>query len=203
MQVITSPGTGLDIVTAICKALDMNLRVIRNTEDLKKAKPDRLLLLGGKDINPFYYGEGQKYTNQIDQNRDLLEWYMIRRAMTQRIPIMGICRGMQMVAVAHGGSLYQDIYRQRVTTTHPKTHEIGITGRIGNFIPTNRVNSYHHQAVRRVPNGFKVLARSLDDDLVEAIYRPGVIGVQWHPELMFRSDPRWISLFRWLKDGLE
>jgi putative glutamine amidotransferase len=202
-QVIaTSPGTGLDIVSAICKALNMELQVLKTVDQVKLCKPDGVMLLGGADIDPFYYGEGRGYAKKIDNRRDLVEWMLIRRAMTRQIPIMGICRGMQMIAVAHGAGLYQDMVAQKVTNNHPSSHEIGVTGKLADCIPTTKVNSYHHQAVRKAPDGFKVLARNTADNIIEAIYKPGVLGVQWHPELMFPHDARWINLFRWFRDGL-
>ena len=70
-------------------------------------------------------------------------------------------------------------------------------------LPTLTVNSYHHQAVRVVPHGFTVAARAADG-IVEAIYRPGGLGVQWHPELLYAMDRRWQALFRWwYVDGLQ
>ena len=108
-----------------------------------------------------------------------------------------------MVAVAHGGSLYQDIYKQGATRRHEQKHKIGVTGKIANYLPTDFVNSYHHQAVRTLPDGFKVLARSVNDHVIEAIWKPGVLGVQWHPELLFPTDPRWHGLFRWFAQGLQ
>ena len=202
--VATSPGTGLNIIQAITKALGMNLEVIRTIAEMKDSRPDAAIFLGGSDIDPFYYGEGRVYARKVDNRRDLVEWMMIRRAMTRAIPIMGICRGMQLIAVAHGGSLYQDIEKQRAAEMrHPSLHRISVTGKLIDVIPTDFVNSYHHQAVRTMPDGFKTAARCPDDNIIEAIYKPGVLGVQFHPELMFPNEPRWISLFRWLRDGLE
>lgn len=107
-----------------------------------------------------------------------------------------------MLAVAHGGTLYQDIF-SFTGNDHPSMydHELTVKTTLRRHIPTNRVNSLHHQAVRVVPAGFEVLARSKEDGIIESIYRPGYLGVQFHPELMYPSDKRWLKLFDWWYAG--
>jgi putative glutamine amidotransferase len=175
---------------------------IATPKNIHSVKYDGLLLLGGRDVNPWFYGESIKWAQRPDRDRDIIEWQLIRRAMTRQIPIFGICRGHQMITVAHGGSLYQDIHHDGVTFDHPDRHRVTLSGNLAKHTASDNVNSYHHQAVRRVPDGFKVLAKSTDG-VVEAIYKPGVLGVQWHPEMMYKTDSRWIELFRWFVDGLE
>ena len=200
--VITYPGTGLETVYGIFEALNVNLEVITEMRELDRARYDGLLLLGGADISPAFYGEHKTYSREPDRARDQLEWAMIRRAMTAKYPILGICRGCQMINVAHGGSLYQDIERQGVALRHAGPHLIRAARPLVDYLPTDSVNSLHHQAVKTLPDRFKPAAHS-EDGIIEAIYKPGVLGVQWHPELLFRHTPGWIALFRWFTNGLN
>lgn len=201
-NIATHPGTGLDIVFQIADALHLNLEVINSLRDLNNCTPDALLLLGGSDISPMLYGELNTHSRNTDRDRDKIEWIMVKRAMEQGIPIMGICRGCQMIAAAFGGSLYQDIHKQGAARRHVGPHLVNTWGRLAEFMPTDTVNSHHHQAIRRLPIGFKAAARS-HDNIIEAIYRPGVLGVQWHPELLFPNNPGWIGLFEWFASGLN
>jgi putative glutamine amidotransferase len=107
-----------------------------------------------------------------------------------------------MITIAHGGSLYQDIYRQQATTAHLPAHRVTLSATLAKHCATDLVNSYHHQAARAVPPGFKVAARS-SDGLIEGIYKPGVLGVQWHPEMLVKGDRRWSRLFEWFVNGLQ
>jgi putative glutamine amidotransferase len=196
------PGTGTETVKWMMERLGVKAEIVTNRYQLDGLRYDGLILLGGCDINPLWYGEKPVYTGKIDKERDRIEWQLLRRAMSRDLPILGICRGHQLLSVAYGGSLYQDIYRQRRETDHDKTHRVNITGPLANHAATDIVNSLHHQAVRSVPDGFKVLARSTDG-IVESIYKPGVLGVQWHPELLLGTDYRWSEIFRWFARGLE
>jgi len=195
------PGTGTEIVTGILQGLGVKSEIVQTREAVMNIKFDGVILLGGSDINPFYYGEGIRYAYHINRERDYIEWILARRAMTKHFPIFGICRGMQMITVAHGGSLYQDIYRQKVTGDHPNQHRITIDGALARYAASDLVNSLHHQALKTLPDGFKVLARA-EDGITEAIYKPGVLGVQWHPELLYQNDRRWQALFKWFANGL-
>jgi putative glutamine amidotransferase len=196
------PGTETETVRAIFKRLGVSCEVVTSPRNLKSIKFDGLVLLGGRDISPFFYGEELSYSHAPDDNRDFIEWQLIRRAMNQQLPIFGICRGHQMINVAHGGALYQDIYRQGATVDHPGTHRVKMSGALAMHAATDIVNSLHHQAVRFIPDGFKVLGRS-HDGIIESIYKTGVLGVQWHPEILYKYDARWIELFQWFVDGLE
>lgn len=200
-KIALCPGTETETAKSIMKRLGVRVE-IATPKNVHTLKYDGLLLLGGRDVNPWFYGESIKWAQRPDRDRDIIEWQLIRRAMTRQIPIFGICRGHQMITIAHGGSLYQDIQRDGVTFDHPDRHRITLSGNLAKHTASDTVNSYHHQAVRRTPDGFKVLAKSTDG-VVEAIYKPGVLGVQWHPEMMYRTDSRWIELFLWFVDGLE
>lgn len=200
-NVITFPGTGTDIIEEIFKKLHVNLEYIFSLKDLENSNPDGLLLLGGRDINPAYYGERNRHSQTPDRERDQIEWYMIRQAMTKKIPIFGICRGCQMINVAFGGSLHQDIVKDRIVRRHVGPHLVNTYGKLDQIMPTDTVNSLHHQAIRTIPDGFKVWAQT-GDHIIEAIYKPGVLGVQWHPELLYDHNKGWGDLFEWFVTGL-
>lgn len=172
---------------------------------------DGLLLSGGDDVDPVHYGEEILPENgQLEPERDRVELALAREALRRGVPILGICRGMQVLNVAAGGSLYQDIpsqtstrlqHRQRAPRWYA-TH--GITIRPASVlaaafgVTATRVNSFHHQAVRRVAPGFAVTAQAPDGIIegIEAEGHPFAVGVQWHPECLFERDPLQAALFR-------
>jgi putative glutamine amidotransferase len=177
-------------------------------EDLELVAPsdivakgfDGVLFAGGEDVDPEFYHERRKYeTVQVNRARDEFELALLDRALAAQLPVLGICRGSQMINVKFGGSLYQDLqhdytdlereHRQQgsrgetthaVTVTDPESH-LGHVLRAGSC----RVNSLHHQAIRRLGRGLKVTAHS-EDGLVEAVEAadayPFLLAVQWHPE---------------------
>lgn len=146
-----------------------------------------LVITGGAfDIHPHHYGQGvTARLDRVDEDRTTLELALARAAMDTNLPTLGICGGMQVLAVAAGGTLVQDIvselaHEQVPDPTEP-THALVHTHPL---LP-DRVNSTHHQAVDD-PGAFEVVARA-PDGVVEAIERPGLrfcLGVQWHPELL-------------------
>ena len=172
---------------------------------------DGLLLSGGEDVDPAYYGENPHIKQgKISPERDTQELKLIAMADKRKIPILAICRGLQILNVAHQGTLYQDIYSQiRGVIKHSQsaprwyaTHQITIDqgSRLHEIFvkKTIRVNSYHHQAVDRLAEGFKATAWA-DDGVIEAIEKigePFTVAVQWHPEEMWSSDPGQLELFR-------
>ena len=155
-----------------------------------------LMLMGGTDVNPARYGEqALPETEDPDDERDQREAALIAEALERDLPILAICRGMQILNVQHGGSLIQHLesiqrHRQRPKDKSLNAHSIEIVpgtqlARIAapKLIP--EVNSRHHQSVARVGEGLVVSARDPRDGVIEAIERPDrrfVIGVQWHPE---------------------
>ena len=173
---------------------------------------DGLLLTGGPDVDPWLYGEEPlAQLGTVNHARDRYELSVIKAADELKIPVLGICRGVQMLNVAAGGSLYQEISlidgcnlkhfqttAQRDVLWHSVTTEAdsALAGIVG--AGKLQVNSYHHQAVKAAAPGYVVTARS-QDGVVEAIERQGsrfVVGVQWHPELLSASVPSMLALFR-------
>jgi len=204
-HIATHPGTGLDVVSEIFDEIapKSTLHIVTSLKQAKRIHLDGLVLLGGNDISPNFYGQDVTYSYAIDRNRDAIEWVLVRRALDKRIPVFGICRGHQMLAVASGGSLYQDIWAEGATSNHSSVHKlVNVHKQFRKVLPTTTVNSLHHQAVKRVPFGFQILAKSADG-LVEAIWRPGYLGVQFHPELMYPYNSGWVSLFQWFLEGLR
>lgn len=157
---------------------------------------DGLLLSGGEDLDPLLYGElPLPATGRIDPDRDAAELAYARVAVDRDMPVLGICRGHQVLAVAFGGALWQDIpsqvegaikHRQEAPAGYP-THPVTIAPgtRLAALLGAERrVNSRHHQAVKRVPDGWVASAHA-PDGVIEAMEHPGrrfVLSVQWHPE---------------------
>jgi putative glutamine amidotransferase len=149
-----------------------------------------LLVTGGVDISPGVYGEATlPECGEIDPLRDLADRWALQEALSRGLPVFGICRGIQSLAAFLGGSLSQDIpgHRQtearNVPTQDVAVEEGTLLARIvgaGAF----PVNTFHHQAVRRVPSGFCVSARAADGTVegLEAADGAFRLGVQWHPE---------------------
>lgn len=155
-----------------------------------------VLFTGGGDLNPVLYGEQNHASNYIDDERDRFEIKLMRDVLSTDTPIFAICRGFQILNVACGGTLLQDIltppYRQHATTAGVSAqHTIDVTAesRLRSLLPGApiAVNSRHHQAVTRKTLGCPLVATAFSsgEDIVEGIEKPGkawVVGVQWHPE---------------------
>lgn len=150
---------------------------------------DGLLVTGRKiDVNPKYYGEEAiKATNLKDYKlEDELDFSLIKLFHKSNKPILGICGGIQSINVCFGGNLYQDI-QNHSTKEELKMHLINIEkdSFLEKCYKTNKieVNSFHHQAIKKVAPNFKVTATS-EDGIIEAIEYNNILGVQWHPEQM-------------------
>ena len=170
--------------------------------DSEFADIDGLLLTGGGDIHPDNFDQEWHPTlKYVDEARDELEIPLCQKAVEADLPVFGICRGVQVMSVAMGGSLYQDIhaeYRQdaliHTQVDHEDSqHEIEVTDSLLNELigkRTDKVNSSHHQAVKDIGKGFVVTAHSTEDGVIEAIENPSkrfVLGVQYHPERMTKT----------------
>jgi putative glutamine amidotransferase len=176
------------------------------------ARLDGLLLAGGLDVHPGEFGETvEPFCGDIDQARDAVELDLSRRAIGEKMPVLGICRGVQVLNVASGGTLYQDLPAQmehvlphahvpgapRNQRTH--TIEIDSSSRLARIFGTTQlqVSSLHHQAIKRVAPGFRVVARA-PDGIVEAVESTNgqfAVGVQFHPEDLVDDDERMLGLF--------
>ena len=170
---------------------------------IEREDPDgcaALLLPGGADIHPRFYGQAVNGARDIDEARDTYEFAVFRRFFDTGKPIFGVCRGMQLINIALGGTLLQHIgghdqIAEDVFDTHSVHTDDELLLRLGGerFV----VNSAHHQAVDRLGAGLRAVAWA-DDGIVEAIRhetRP-IFGVQWHPE---RLDAGAILLGEFLK----
>ena len=155
---------------------------------------DGLLIGGGDDLNPALYKGEISYDVRIDEARDMLELRAIEHAVEHKLPVMGICRGSQMINVYFNGSLHQDIYKvyadaPRMRTVLAKKKVETEPGTLINRLMechACQVNSLHHQSIDRVGEGFKVAAHD-EHGIVQAIERdalPRMFGVQWHPEML-------------------
>lgn len=167
------------------------------------SKMDGLLLSGGVDIDPTLFGEEPiPGLGEIMPERDALESALIIRSLKLDLPILAICRGIQMLNVAAGGNMYQDIYNQKSNLLQhsqraPRTHlshfvQIKKDSLLHSITGTDnfKVNSFHHQAVKDPAPGFIISAIS-SDGVVEAIesqQHKYVVGVQWHPEFLTTID---------------
>ena len=176
---------------------DVNL-LINTLEQL-----DGLLLTGGGDLNPLFLHEDPiRELHSINPYRDRQELLLTRLAANRQIPILGICRGMQVINAALGGTLYQDIYAQKDTPERSfPSHRVelaegSLLARILN-VKEVAVNSFHHQAVKEAAPGFRVSATAPDGviEAIESTEYKSIIGVQWHPECMYLSSKKMSRIF--------
>jgi putative glutamine amidotransferase len=163
---------------------------------------DGLLLSGGDDLDPGLFGEENTHSKSVDSRRDALEIALVHAFCEKGKPVLGICRGIQVMAVALGGTLWQDI-KAYTGIPHPSgiNHEIIV--REGTFLSPflherAMVNSTHHQAVRALPRGFMATAVSLDGimEAMEATDSRKLYAVQFHPERLIQNDLRMLGIFK-------
>ncbi|MBI3974096.1 MAG: gamma-glutamyl-gamma-aminobutyrate hydrolase family protein [Chloroflexi bacterium] len=174
---------------------------------------DGVLLTGGKDIDPAHYGQPILHDSvALEPDRDRFELPLTREAVARDVPVLAICRGCQVLNVALGGSLWQDLPFQRPNgllhqqraprdaVTHPVTVHAGtaLAAILGEHAARPfDTNSFHHQAVQRISAALAPAAHT-QDDIVEAIEAPDrrfVMGIQWHPEDLVTRRPEHRRLF--------
>lgn len=176
---------------------------------------DGLLIPGGVDMNPAEYGEAKREEcGNLDKARDIVELQLVRWAMEDGKPVLGLCRGMQVINVASGGSLWQDLATQQ-TALHKHdyfptagfsrdylAHDVAVSP--GSLLSelleedTIGVNSMHHQGIARLGHALSVSAVS-PDGLIEAIEGTDdafLVGVQWHPEVLELAHPHSSDIFQ-------
>lgn len=199
-------------------AIAITLPSITDDDELLRdalALCDGIVFTGGPDVRPSLFGEDIiPSCGAINDERDAFEIKLYKMAMAADKSILGVCRGVQVMNIAEGGNIYQDIYSQSGTRLVHHTldgerafHNVRLTDnnalhKIKFSAESFIVNSYHHQSVKDLADGYEAFAYS-DDGLIEAIYMPSrrfVAGVQWHPEKRFEGD---INSFRILIDFVE
>lgn len=172
---------------------------------------DGFLFTGGQDINPELYGEKISDVNgEMCNERDCMEEVLFKRVVELDKPVLGICRGLQLFNVLLGGTLYQDIptqltssdinHKQRPPYTEP-THNVYIAKDTLLYqilqVDTLKVNSYHHQGIKKISEKL-VPAAKAEDGLIEAVIMPNktfTLAVQWHPEFNYKHDDNNSKLF--------
>ncbi len=192
--------------------LPLMLPLTEDAEELEEIAElcDGILLSGGHDVDPALYGaEVSPHCGQPCPRRDRMEKALYALALEKDLPVLGICRGLQLLNVLEGGTLYQDLPSEfRETVDHHMTapydrvqHRVEIPEGTPLYELLGKrtlgVNSYHHQGVKKKGPLLQVMATA-PDGLIEGLYRPDkrfVWGVQWHPEFSYRTDPDAMKIF--------
>ncbi|REB11163.1 gamma-glutamyl-gamma-aminobutyrate hydrolase family protein [Sporosarcina sp. BI001-red] len=209
-----------DYSRAILRAGGLPVVLPAGIEDIEEicSRIDGLLLTGGEDVNPLLFGEEPKRElGKIAPERDTMEMALAKCAVGKDMPVLGICRGHQILNVALGGTIYQHIYsdlegpllqhKQQADRNYP-THTVEVKegSRLAEYAPTSKilVNSLHHQAVNDVTEPLKVIATARDGiiEALESTKHRFVMSVQWHPEaLSNRGDETSLRLFEGLVEA--
>ena len=186
----------------------------QETGDLEEVlrRVDAFVFTGGGDINPLVLGEEpEPGLGSVNEMRDMQELVLMRRALDKQMPVLGICRGVQVMAAALGGKIVQDLgnglKHSQQAARHVATHSVEIKAHttLREIFGCGRleVNSFHHQAVAEPGKGMRVAATS-PDGVIEAIESAGyksVVGMQWHPESFYcLKEDKMLPLFRWIVD---
>ena len=190
--------------------LDDDLHTLREIYE----RLDGILIPGGVDVSPLEYGEAVRAEcGNLDPARDRVELQLTRWAMDDGKPLLGLCRGLQIINVASGGTLWQDLATQNGTfhkhdyfptagfERDHLAHEVDVVAgtKLGQFLESTRVsvNSMHHQGIKQLGHGL-VASAVAPDGLIEAVEGADdafVVGVQWHPEVFEMADPHFRHLY--------
>lgn len=177
---------------------------------------DGLLITGGQDVNPALYGaERSPKTEETSTLLDRMEQILLEKFLELDKPVLGICRGIQFLNVYFGGTLYQDI-KEELKQEHHQDHPYDHFWHLVDITPGSplsdilgkkdiEVNSIHHQAIHDVAPDLKVMATT-EQGLVEGLYLPGkkyLLGIQWHPEYMYKTDENSQKIFASLVEASE
>ena len=169
-----------------------------------------VVITGGHDVEPVLYAQESQVTPRYDPERDAFESAVIDDALTRKLPLLGICRGAQLLNVRLGGNLYQELRsRRKHTSNHRtifplKTLQVKKSSRLHSLLDTStlRINSLHNQGINRLGRTLQVSGRDLDN-IVQAVEDPQsrfLLGVQWHPEFLLYIK-RQRQLFRALVEA--
>lgn len=176
---------------------------------------DGVIITGGGDIDPAIFGQDpHETTDGIDPERDEFEHALALQAIERDMPLLGICRGLQVLNVALGGTLHQDIdalidgsgehRQQKKKVGHDKTFQTAVLSegehplRTMTVNDTLEINSFHHQSIETVADSLRVMAQT-EDGVIEAVYNPDrsyCLAVQWHPELLQQDHAEHASIFQ-------
>lgn len=183
--------------------------VVQNGGEVRLLTPERdcsldgaagLLLTGGEDVDPALYGEVNRSARRVNAERDKFELRVLETALKQSLPVLAICRGMQLLAVSLGGTLYQDLserpsdtstativsHRGPGGTDTDHSVQIELSSNLAPCVGTSTltVNSHHHQGIKSLPSSLRVSARSQDGlpEAIEHVAQGWIRGLQWHPE---------------------
>ena len=178
---------------------------------------DGLIITGGEDIDPKFYQQENRYCECTDLDIDESDIYLYNAFNAQNKPILGICRGLQVINVIEKGMLYQDLLKENSNThehnqrklepplgIHDTAHECSFvkdTRLHTIFGDTHPVNTYHHQAIHKLAHTLTASAYS-DDGLIEAFEKENVIAVQWHPERLSHDEKHLMIGITFIQDCL-
>lgn len=192
---------------SMCGALPIILPRVscQNLQDAREIMKDidGIILTGGEDLHPKHYGEEEKIKTSYDIKKENAEFNLIKIADTDNKPILAICGGSQKLNVYFGGSLHQDIYMLTESTINhtqkdKRTEGVHKVYKVGTGFDENirmcgkefMVNSVHHQAINQLGDGLEVCLKA-EDGIIEGfrhLYKPFVVGVQYHPEALIMGD---------------
>lgn len=211
-----------DYIRAVIKNGAVPMIIPFNTYDeiIKKQieSVDALILSGGHDVNPLNYSnQPREKLGQTFDKRDKFDFKLIEYALKNNIPILGICRGLQILNVYFGGSLHQDLsYDKKIYIKHDQQYNPKSTSHTVELIEETKiydifnkdiiyVNSFHHQTIDRLADGLVASALSLDG-VIEAVEHKDynfVVGVQWHPEMLHETYESMNLIFKALIESME